>query len=466
MLASSKLTSLVATINNRYSSRKSINKTKALSYQELLNDAHLSACIASRKAAVLSYEYEFSCENQIVLEFIQQTFNSLNIYSISSQMLDALMFGFEVFEYYWRVELSKLKLVGIVNKPAEWFEIDDNGLTYFVKNFTEKVLLSKDKFLVLRNNPSYNNPLGEAIVDKCRPWIEIKKVTAEDWARLVQKRGIPFINATIEEGASDEEMEELADQLFALQSDGVAVTTSNVDLKMLEADKASSSQLFKDFLDFANSEISKAILGHSAAADSTPGKLGNENTTVRIREDILYSDMLFLERAFNEVVRIIVELNFGKGIECKFKYKEDENLQTEKANRDLILKNTGIAFTKEYYKRHYGLEEDEFELAPVTTPAFEEDEQEAPQDQTSSAVKKVNAVQVLDNISTKLSTKTNLIKQIESLTKGNSFEEVLSNLDESGFDTLNFEDIEKTLTNVFAISNLLGYAKGTEDSRS
>ena len=44
------------------------------------------------------------------------------------------------------------------------------------------------------------------------------------------------------------------------------------------------------------------------------------------------------------------------------KFIADEDVQKDRAERDEKLKNTGVKFTKKYFKNRYNLDEDEFEL--------------------------------------------------------------------------------------------------------
>ena len=72
-------------------------------YRNFLYDAHVSSCVQSRKAGVMSLEWEINRGGQKSNEalFIEEIFNDLNLRQIINDILDAPLYGFKPLEIYW-----------------------------------------------------------------------------------------------------------------------------------------------------------------------------------------------------------------------------------------------------------------------------------------------------------------------------------------------------------------------------
>ncbi|MBS4012421.1 MAG: DUF935 family protein [Bacteroidetes bacterium] len=148
-------------------------------YKNFLYDAHVSSCVQSRKAGVLSLNWEINRggTKSTESEFIEEIFNSLNLRQIISEMLDAPLFGFKPIEIYWSEVEGKIIPKELKGKPSWWFEFDSNNMLRFKdRQKPNGVLLPNKKFLLLQHNATYDNPYGESILAKCYYPVILKKV--------------------------------------------------------------------------------------------------------------------------------------------------------------------------------------------------------------------------------------------------------------------------------------------------
>jgi hypothetical protein len=74
------------------------------------------------------------------------------------------------------------------------------------------------------------------------------------------------------------------------------------------------------------------------------------------------SDKKLVERALNTLIEYYVKINFGDACMPKVKLNKKEAVVEESAERDKILKDMGVNFTKEYFMKRYNLTEADFEL--------------------------------------------------------------------------------------------------------
>jgi len=85
-----------------------------------------------------------------------------------------------------------------------------------------------------------------------------------------------------------------------------------------------------------------------------------------VRGDFLNTDKRLVENTFKQLISWICELNFNDGIEPVFSLWTEEDVDKALAERDEILSRTGVKFSKQYYVKNYGFEEEDFE---ITDPA-------------------------------------------------------------------------------------------------
>ena len=73
-------------------------------YKELLCDPHVFACVQSRKAGVLSLEWDINrgVDKDENTENIFKLLKSLDIHKLINDILDATLFGFQPLEIIWQ----------------------------------------------------------------------------------------------------------------------------------------------------------------------------------------------------------------------------------------------------------------------------------------------------------------------------------------------------------------------------
>ena len=73
--------------------------------------------------------------------------------------------------------------------------------------------------------------------------------------------------------------------------------------------------------------------------------------------------MRLVANTFDHLFRWIVEINFGQSASApRWGWFQEENVQKDRADRDKILNEQGVRFSKDYYMRTYNLEDGDFEV--------------------------------------------------------------------------------------------------------
>lgn len=342
-------------------------------YKELLCDSHVFACVQSRKAGVLSLEWEINrgLDKDETAEKVIETIKKLDIYKLINDILDATLFGFQPIEIIWGRVDNLVLPIELKAKPSEWFCFDDeNQLKFRTKEHYFGEELPPKKFLCPQANPSYENPYGERTLSRVFWPVTFKKGGLKFWVIFTEKYGIPHLIGKHPRGASEEETDRLAGLLEQMVQDAIAVIPDDSSVEIQEANKSSSAEIFEKLMDKMNAEISKAILGQTLTTEvGSTGSYAASNTHFAVRQDIIDADKKMVEKTINQLIQWIYEINFSNKDVPVFEMFEVEDIDLGLAQRDKILSETGVKFTKDYFIKNYGLEEEDFDIREDIIPA-------------------------------------------------------------------------------------------------
>jgi len=152
-------------------------------------------------------------------------------------------------------------------------------------------------------------------------------------------------------GASDKDRNELLQSLTAMVRDACAAIPDDQSIEFLDTNVSGSTDAYERFAQYHDSEISTAILGHSAGATATPGRLGGDDLALQVRADIVDNDAAMVADTMNTLIRYIHELNPSLGEKRpEFILYDPKDIDKVRAERDSMLLNTGkIRLTKKYF---------------------------------------------------------------------------------------------------------------------
>ena len=338
-------------------------------YRDLLTDPHLAAAIQQRKMQVLQMGWELGGNDKMIKEAIEIV-QDLDLQRIASDMLEAIYFGYAVGEIEWELIGGKLVPVNVKSKPQEWFLYDrDNRLRLRLRKngsyiFEDGEKLPEYKFITTQYQPTYVNPYGTKLFARCYWPVTFKRAGIEQWHLLSEKFGLPSIVGFYAVGATETEKQELLDSITNMLEENIAVMKTGTAIEFKENPKYEIGQMFEKMCDFHNNEISKAILTVTLTMDI--GSSGSYGATEVHKEMLGYigiADKKLVELAINKLLRFYTDLNYGTEVKSpKIKLQKKETVVIESEQRDKILSEMGIRFTKQYYQKRYNLADGDFEL--------------------------------------------------------------------------------------------------------
>ena len=341
-------------------------------YRDLLIDPHLMATIQQRKMQVMQMDWELvsekSADDKLVRE-IEEIFKKLSFEEIISDMMDAVFFGYSVLEINWQKNGGLLVPVEILDKPQEWFIFDKNNelrlrkykYGYYINEEGEK--LPPYKFILTQHKPSFTNPYGERILSRCYWPVQLKKGGIEYWQLMMERYGMPYLIGRYPNTYTAIQKEEFLEQLKQMVVDNITIFDESLGIELKESPQYDIGQLYENLVRYHNKEISKAVL--TVTLTTEVEKSGSYKSSEIHKEMLAYlgtSDKKLVETSLNKIIDYYCELNYGKITKPKIRLTLKDTVIEESAERDKLLTEMGVKFTKEYFMKRYNLSEGDFEL--------------------------------------------------------------------------------------------------------
>lgn len=341
-------------------------------YREMQGDALVGACIRRRKAAVkaLDWGLDRGQAPSRTARAVQTMLDDLDLERIVGQILDATLYGYQPMEIEWKSAGGLLVPVDVQAKPPEWFCFDtENRLRFRAR--TDPLLgelLPERKFLLPRQDPTYQNPYGFADLSLCFWPLTFKKGGMRFWLAFAEKFGSAFSVGKLPRGATPEERAELLDGLQALIQDGVATIPDDGSVELIEmAGKSASADLYERLVLHCRGEIAIALLGQNQTTEASANK-ASAGAGLEVTRDLRDGDAKLVGAAVNQLIRWVVELNWG-GPAPLWQLWDQEAQDGLQAARDKSNHASGARFTNAYFERAYGYQAGDL-AAPVSLPAL------------------------------------------------------------------------------------------------
>jgi len=335
-------------------------------YEDLRYDSRVSAVVGSRKSAVASMEWRVKGDDQVAVDFYTELFKSYPMHDTITEILDAPLFGYKPIEIMWEAMDGKLIPIHFIGKPPRWFRYDDENKLHFLSatNYTTGILVPDNKFIVARHNPTYDNPYGQPVLSGCFWPVTFRKTGLKYWTIFLEKYGMPFLLGKAPEGAKEAEIQAVADLLQNMVQDAIAVVPSEYEISIEESSggKGKTDSIHKTYLDFMDMEIAMAVVGTNLTTEVESGSFAASKSHMEVRADIIDSDKVIVEQAFNELITITHKLNFASIEIPVFELYKEKEVSETRSKRDLNLKGTGVKFKKTYFEKNYSLQDEDFEM--------------------------------------------------------------------------------------------------------
>lgn len=344
-------------------------------YRELARDSHVGACIRRRKAAVKALEWGLDRGPAAarVSRAVQDMLDGLDLESLIGSALDATLYGYAPMEVVWAAGAGRgVWAERIEALPPEWFCFDaDNRLRFRTRSaplYGE--LMPERKFLVPRQDATYQNPYGLGDLALCYWPVVFKKGGMKFWLAFAEKYGSAFAVGKLPRTAEEAERNRLLDDLEGLIQNGVAVIPDDGSVDLVEmAGKSASAELYERLVLHCRGEISIVLTGTNQSMEKDAGK-ASAHAGLDVAESLRDADAEIVAAAINQLIRWTVELNWPGAPAPRFRLWDQQAKDGLQAQRDKSNHEAGARFTKSYWLRSYGYQETDLaeDLASPTAP--------------------------------------------------------------------------------------------------
>ncbi|WP_428242969.1 phage portal protein family protein [Gynuella sp.] len=334
-------------------------------YRNIRSNAAVGGAIRRRKSAVTSLEWGFKerVTSARVEKNIKAILDDLDMAQLFKDILEAKLYGYQPIETLWK-DMPRWTVPNeMIAKPPEWFVFStENELRFRSRQAPiEGESLPERKFLLPRNEATYQNPWGFPEMSMVFWADTFMRGGLRFWVQFAEKYGIPWLIGKVPRNTSKSDQDALADDLEAMIQDAVAVVPDDSSVEIKEAGaKAGAAEAFEKLLMYCRSEINIALLGQNqtteASATNASAKSGLEVT-----DDLRDDDASLCESTVNTLIKWIMFANSISGPAPKFEMWEQETVDDTQAKRDKTLTESGVKFKKAYWMRTYDLNEDDLE---------------------------------------------------------------------------------------------------------
>ena len=352
-------------------------------YRAMLYDAHIGGLARRRRAAVkaLDWRLETGKAKSKTVRLVQDVLSRLDVPAMVGSLWEAALFGYACAEVMWEKRESHVLPRAVIAKPQEWFRFDSEGtLLFMAMGSANGVPVPARKFLLSRQDATVKNPYGIADLARCFWPHTFKKGGLQFWLKFVEKYGSPKLVGKFDRNTPETEQEQLLALLEACVQDAVMVIPNDNSVEVLGQDSASLSgaaENYEAFLRFCRSEISIALLGQDQTTEADTNH-ASATAGLEVTGDIRDADAVMVQRAVQDLVAWILELNIGP--EADAQEAAEAEADSKKAARDKAVAELRTYYSDDYLEKTYNLppgalreEKEPEENAPASEPEKPED---------------------------------------------------------------------------------------------
>lgn len=336
-------------------------------YRSLRSHAAVGGAIRRRKAAVTSLEHGVKREKASarVTANIKAILDDIDVVQLARDVLEAPLFGYQPIEVLWGKSLRWTAPSELIAKPPEWFLFNkDNELRFRSRSAPfEGEALPERKFLLPRNDATYQNPWGNADLSMVFWPATFMKGGLRFWVQFAEKYGTPWLIGKVPRNTNRSVKDELAMDLEAMIQDAIAVVPDDSSVDIVEAAaKAGAAEAYEKLLTYCRSEINIALLGQNQTTESNSTN-ASATAGLEVAADLRDSDAALVSSTVNQLIKWTMYANGMSGPAPVFDMWEQEEIDETLAKRDKTLTDSGVAFSKKYWMKTYDLDDEDIEDA-------------------------------------------------------------------------------------------------------
>lgn len=302
-------------------------------------DLHYHSAMGMRMAELVGHKWQVTphvsnvngkqvvtARDSEICEFVEQAIKNMDsdIETDIVAMMTAIGRGFSLSEInFKKIDFGKyagkigLKNIKFREQRQFSFRFDEYGDFDIMQTDPDTGMIPKEKMIHIVSGWNDENPYGKAIAASCAFWVWIKQNGVKYWAIFGERFGTPLAKLDVPRNSYDDKV--VQEQIKKIMNDvenatGIAVP-DNMKLSFMEAVRNGEAN-FAGFVELANKEISKAIIGATLNTD-TSRTGGGSYALGKVHQDAMgiffLFDMIAVASKLNiQLIRRLVDLNFAE----------------------------------------------------------------------------------------------------------------------------------------------------------
>jgi len=358
-------------------------------YDDMSRDDRIGPSLRTRALSVIGKEWEVtpytdSAEDMRRAEYVKQVFLGFSFDRARRALLrGGTLKGFALSEVMWDYSEGDVFIKDMLHRNQRRFRFDLEGNILLItrgnpmgENVSTRDGLPLRKFQHVTFGDEVETPYGVGLGRELYwPWW-FKKNGIKFWLMFCDKFAGPTVTGEYPSGALKEQQDALLAAAQAVHTNNAVIYPQGMKLDLLEAARSGSITTYKELVEYMDGAMTVVILGQTATTEGTPGALGNQDAQADVRGDLVKADSDALCEALNSengVVRWLVDYQFPgtrnyPQIWIKCEDEEDELTVAERdEKRSNAVAAAGARLTPVYFKRRYGLADDEIEVVAAPT---------------------------------------------------------------------------------------------------
>lgn len=263
--------------------------------------------------------------------FVEKCFELMegNPRTILADAMDAFARGWSVLEIGYELAQGHLTLERVTPKNPFHFGLAADafgrvtGLRMRLPGESE-VSLPRSRFVLFMNRPSFAHPKGRSDLIPAWRHYEAKRALQNAWRAHLERFASPTVLGRYTRGLPSDEQASVLSALRGLHENTAVVFPSEIEVSTLHG-RESDNNAFQDAIEFHNREIARSILGQTLTTDE--GRRVGSLALGKVHLQVLMLQIEAIRRELadvvmtEQVIRPLVELNFGPGEVPRFEFE-------------------------------------------------------------------------------------------------------------------------------------------------
>lgn len=306
-------------------------------YDQMMGDSMVQTVLTIKRLGVLAAEWTVepsqpTAEARKRAAFVLDAFERMegSPTTVLAQAMDAFAKGWSVQEKVFEPAAGKVWLKAVRAKDPSLFGLQVDRFGQVEQLLLQipgdpTVKLDRAKFVLYANRASYADPKGRSDLDAAYRHWQAKQDLLSAWKFHLSRFAMPTLLGRFQRGLAADDRDHILTALTNLQENDAIVFPNEIDVSTLGGDKE-PGDAFLSAIDFHNREIARAVLGQTLTTDE--GRRVGSLALGKVHLQVLLLQMDAVRRELadtvmtEQVVRPLVELNFGTGPIPRFKFAQ------------------------------------------------------------------------------------------------------------------------------------------------